>query len=124
MYKSRVSAKTATGDTAKTLIDSITTPGGVSKIIGVIWNVIGSSTLTIAESVTGLGELESDDIAITPCQHILPMVNLLTSGAIALNPFIQPCDIPVKEGNIIKGYVTMDMAQTGAFTARFQLIYA
>lgn len=124
MYKSQVSALTATGDTSKTTIDTITVPAGVSRIVGVIWNAIAGAGLTIAEAATGIGELESDDVSIVPCQHILPMFTLLTSGCTSQNPWIQPTDIPVVAGNRIKGSITMDMAQTSAFKARFQLIYA
>jgi hypothetical protein len=123
MFKSQVSACTATGDTAKTLIDTITVPDGVSHIVGVCAYAVGGASVTIAEPITGILELESDDAPVTPAQFLLDCVVLLTSGLAAFNPRVWACNIPVKAGNRIKGSMTMDMAQTSGLKGRFQLIY-
>jgi hypothetical protein len=123
-WKQSVSALTTTNDTTKTLIDTFTVPAGCSKIIGVASIVSAGATLTIAEAVSGIVELESDDTGITPAQFLTDVVNILTSGAVAYNPTQWPAAIPVKGGDRVRAYVTMDMAQTSAFKARIQLTYA
>ena len=124
MFKQQVSALTASGDTNKTLIDTFVVPVGCTKIVGVAWIMSAGATLTIAEAVSGKLELESDDCPITSAQFLSDVINMLTSGAVAYNPTQWPCDIPVVAGSRIKAYVTMDMAQTSAFTVRVQLTYA
>jgi hypothetical protein len=123
MFKQQVSTLTASGDTVKTLIDTFVVPMGVKRIIGVAWIQSAGATLTIAEAVTGILELESKDIAIQPCQFLSDVINLLTSGAVAYSPTQWPTDIPVIPGARIDAYVTMDMAQTSAFKCRVQLTY-
>lgn len=124
MYKSQVSTKTAHGDTTKTLIDTITVPDGVSQIVGVCAHAEGGAGITTLENISGILELESDDAPITPAQFLLDNTMVLTSGTAVHSPRVWPCNIPVKAGNRIKGYVTLDLAQTVAGTARFMLIYA
>lgn len=124
MFKQQVSAATATGDTSKTLIDTFTVPAGCTKIVGVASIVCSGATLTSAEMVAGLLELESDDAPVTPAMFLTDIAFAITSGALALKPTQWPCAIPVVAGNRIKAYVTMDMAQTAAFKARVQLTYA
>jgi len=123
MWKQQISAKTATGDTTKTLIDTFTVPDGVTAIVGVASVVVGSATLTSGEAITGILELESDDAPVTPAAFLLDVMHALTSGTASLKPTQWPTSIKVKPGNRIKALVTMDMAQTGAFTARVQLTY-
>lgn len=121
--KVQSSTLTASGDTTKTLIDTVTVPQGVKKLVGVVHQHAGAATLTSGEPVTGLFELESDDLPMVPMQFPTATIDILTSGACALNPFIWPVDVPVVPGSRIKGYITMDMAQTGALKSRFTLIY-
>jgi LSD1 subclass zinc finger protein len=123
MDKCQVSALTATGDTTKTIIDTLQVPQGAKRIKGIVCQAVAAATLTTGEAVTGILELESPDINLNPSQWILDCVTILTSGAVAFNPRIYPVDIPVKGGERISGYVTMDMAQTGGLKARFGLIY-
>ena len=123
-FKQQVSALTATGDTVKTLIDTLVVPAGVTKIVGVTWMMTAGATLTIAEAVSGILDLECAERPIGPSQFMSDVVNILTSGAVAYNPTQWPTSIPVVENQRIAGYVTMDMAQTSAFKARFQLTYA
>lgn len=124
MDHAQVSALTATGDTTKTLIDTITVPSKMKRIKGIWCYAVGGATLTTGEAVTGILELESPDININPMQLPLDIVDILTSGAVGFSPRIIPVDIPVSGQESIKGYVTMDMAQTGALKARFGLIYS
>jgi hypothetical protein len=123
-FKQQVTALTASGDTSKTLIDTVVVPLDCSKIVGVASIISAGATLTIAEAVSGIIELESDDSPITPAQFLTDVINILTSGAVAYSPSQWPCSIPVKGGSRIKVYITMDMAQTSAFKARVQITYA
>lgn len=124
MDHAQVSALTATGDTVKTIIDTVTVPSGAKRIKGIWCYAVAGDTLTSGEVASGIVEFESVDINIAPLQLPLDIVDILTSGAVAMNPRIMPVDIPVKGQERISGYVTMDMAQTGALKARFGFIYS
>jgi len=122
--KAQVSALTSLGDTVKTLVDTITVPGGVQAIIGIWGYATGGAGLTTLENVTGILELESDDLPLTPLQIPLDIVVVLTSGVAAFSPRIWAITIPVTPGvSKIKGYMTMDMAITVANKGRFGFIY-
>lgn len=124
MYKAQVSALTATGDTTKTIIDTITTPLGARSIVGVWCQAVAAATLTSGEAPTGILELESSDLNLQPMQLPLDVVQILTSGAVAFSPRVWNVNIPLSSGQArISGYVTMDMAQTGGLKARFGFIY-
>lgn len=123
MQHSQASSLTATGDTVRTLIDTITLPSSAKRIIGVWCYAEAAATLTSGEPVTGIFELESPDIDIAPAQFPLDIVDILTSGAISRQAHIIPTDIPVKSAaSKVSCYVTMDLAQTGGLKARFGLI--
>ena len=116
------SDSTATGDTTKTIIDTLTIPMGVKRISGVMVS-LGGAGLTTLESTSGILTLESDsDINLKPCVIPLPIMMALTSGVCAYEPRIYPVDVAVNGGEKIEGYVTMDMTQTINPTARFTLI--
>lgn len=121
--KIMTSDSTASGDTTKTLVDTLTVPMNVKKIVGISILSLGGAGITTLEDVTGIMTFESDDMDIAPMILPLPQVAVLTSGVAALNPFIWPVDIPVVGGAKIKGYVTMDMALTVDSKIRFTLIY-
>ncbi len=123
MIKAQVSAKTATGDTTKTLIDTITVPKNAKVIVGIWAYANGGAGMTTLENQSGILELESPDINIQPLQLPLDVITVLTSGATSFSPRVFPANIPVNGGERISGYVTMDMALTVATTARFGLIY-
>lgn len=123
MIKAQASAATATGDTTKTLIDTITLAATARRIVGVWCYAVAAAAMTTAETLCGIFELESSDVNIVPMQFPLALVSALTSGVAALNPQIIPVDIPVKGQEKISCYVTKDMAETGAVKARFGLIY-
>jgi hypothetical protein len=118
----QVSAATASGDTTKTLIDTITVTAKAKRIIGLWCTAVGAATLTTGEAATGIFELESSDLSLQPLQLPLDIVDILTSGAIGFSPRIFPVNIPVAGQERISGYVTMDQAQTGALKARFGII--
>jgi|SaaInl7_200m_RNA_FD_contig_101_325193_length_1854_multi_3_in_0_out_0_3 hypothetical protein len=117
------SSATATGDTVKTLIDTLTVPIDAKAIVGVFAYAAAAATLTTGEAISGILELESDDMNISPFKIPLEVVTVLTNGAVAYNPRIWPVNIPVTGGAKIKGSMTMDMAQTAALKGRFGLIY-
>jgi len=121
--KAQVSGATATGDTVKTLIDTLTVPQSVKRIVGVWCHALAGAGSTTLENITGIFELESDDSPLTPMQFPLDCVVVLTSGSVGINPRVWPLNIPVSGGEKIRGYVTMDMAQTVAGKARFGFIY-
>lgn len=122
MRHAQTSALTASGDTTKTLIDTITVPAS-ARTIKQIWAYgVAAATLTTGEAVTGIIELESPDVALQPMQLPLDCVTVLTSGAVAFSPRVWNVDIPVPGQAKINGYITMDMAQTGALKARFGIV--
>lgn len=122
MLKYLVGASTAAGDTTKTSLGTITLPAGSKQIVGVWGYAVGGPGITTLENVTGIIELESQDINIVPCQIPLDPVAVLTSGVGTFTPKVWPMNIPVKGGERVQGYVTMDMAQTVANTCRFGLV--
>lgn len=121
--KAQCSTKTACGDTTKTLIDTITVPQTVKAIIGFWAYAMGGAGMTTLENVSGIVELESDDLPLTPMQFPLDIVCVLTSGSVAFQPRVWGVNIPVNGGEKIRGYMTMDMAITVANTGRFGFIY-
>jgi len=113
---------TATGDTTKTSMGTITVPASARKIVGVWAYGCAAATLTTGEAVSGVLELESPDVALQPFQIPLDIVQCLTSGTASLKPTVWAVDVPVPGQAKITGYITMDMAQTGALKGRFGLI--
>lgn len=120
-----VTKATALGATGiKTLIDTLTVPGGgVSKIVGVWSSNMGGATMTTGQPITGIVELESQDTSVLPLQLPLDSVSILTSGAQSLSPRIVPVNIPVAAGNRIACYITLDLTNTAALTGRVGVIY-
>lgn len=119
----QTSDATASGDTTKTLVDTLTVPKRANRIVGISAYCAGGGAITTAEPITGVLELESDDIDLKPMKLPLDVQNALTSGAYAYNPRVWPVNIPVGGYEKISGYVTMDMALTVNSKARFTLIY-
>lgn len=123
MQHAQASAATATGDTTKTLIDTITLPSSAKKISGLWCYACGAAIITSGEPISGIVEFESPDVGIQPMQLPLDIVDALTSGAVAFNPRILPCNIPLSSAaSRISAYVTMDVAQTGGLKARFGVL--
>lgn len=127
MYKSMVSLLTAQNatETTKTLMDTITVPQGVKHLVGVGYQ-ISPSGLTTLEDVTGILELESDDMAPWGgTQQFLMngMQTVVTSGAVVVAPYIHPTMIPVTAGAHIKISATYNKAQTINPSTRAQLVF-
>jgi len=128
MYKSMVSAATSMNstETTKTLIDTITVPQGVKKLVGVgVQFMGGTAGLTTLENVGGIIELESDDMAPWggTQQFLTGAVAVVTSGAAFIPPYIHPTDIPCTPGAHIKVSCTMDLATTINNKCRAQLVF-
>lgn len=127
-YKSIVSTLTAQNatETTKTLIDTITVPQGVSKLIGVGSQMNGAGTTTL-EGLAYIVELESDDMSPWGgTQQFLGVAVANGNGAgwAVLNPYCHPTDIPVTPGAHIKCSTTFDLAQTINPSMRVQLVFA
>lgn len=127
-YKSIVSTQTAQSatETTKTLVDTITVPQGVSKLIGVGSQINGAGTTTL-EGLAYIVELESDDMSPWggTQQFIgVSMANGNGAGWCAVNPYIHPTDIAVTPGAHIKCSVTFNLAQTINPSSRVQLVFA
>ena len=114
---------TATALTVKTLMGNLTVPGGVTKIDSVCGYIAGKVSLTIAEMPSGIITIESDAFG-SPQEFPLAVVGMLTSGLAVYTPKDWPCDIPVKEGNVVRCYITLDSTYTPAFTGRVIVGYS
>jgi len=117
------SGATATGDTVKTLIETITVPATAKRIKAIWGYCVGAAAVTTGEQASGILEVESSDINVQPLQVPLDIVGALTSGAFSLKPTLFPLDIPVTGKERLSGYMTMDVAQTGGFKGRWGFIY-
>lgn|SRR5574343_309851 len=119
------SALGTTGDTVKTKIDDTTLPANAKKITGIAVTALGGATMTTGETPMGIVDLESNDFpeSLMPLQIPTAAASILTSGAVALEPRFIPVNIPCKGQEKISSYITMQMAQTGALTARVWYMY-
>lgn len=127
MFKSIVTLLTAaeSAETTKKLVDTITVPQGVRALVGLGYQ-ISMAGLTTLEDVTGIIELESDDMAPWGgTQQFLMggVLTALTSGAVVAQPYVHPCNIPVTAGAHIKVSATYNKAQTINPSTRAQLIF-
>ena len=116
------SASTATGDTVKTSIGSITITAKAKRIVGFGAYATGGAGNTTLENVSGILEIESADISIAPLVIPLDTVSITGTGMAVLTPRIWPNNIPVGGGEILTGYVTLDLAQTINPSARWFVI--
>jgi len=123
MFKSQVSSSTAHTDTTEKLIDTLTVPDGVTKIVGVQCHALGGAGITTLENTTGKFRLRNKSRG-DEYEFLIRGLAVLTSGVGIIDPPVDPCDIPVSPTNQLEGYVTMDLAQTVGNTCRFRLIYA
>jgi len=113
----------ASGDTTETSLGTITLSAKAKRIIGVWVYASAAAAMTTAESLSGVLRLDSPDFSIAPFKIPCAMVNVLTSGAIGYEPRILPVNIPCSGNGRVTGYITKDMAETGAVKARFGLVY-
>lgn len=128
MYKSICTASTSMNstETTKTLIDTITVPQGVKALVGVLANIWGGTAgSTTLESLAGIIELESDDMAPWggTQQFLTAAANGNGAGWAALNPVMHPTNIAVSPGSHIKVSCTMDLALTINNKVRCQLVF-
>ena len=111
-FTSVLTAQNAT-ETVKTLIDTITVPQGVTKLVEFGWQIVIAGVTTL-ESVSNILELESDDAANWggTQQFASPVIIPLTSGAAVFPCCIHDCNIPVSPGSHIKISSTFNVALT------------
>ena len=114
---------TATGDTVETTIGTITLPPSARKIVGIGCYAMGAATLTSGEPVTGIFRVAVSGKDVTPAKFPLDIIDILTSGAIALNPRIFEVDWENVANSIVEFFVTMDVAQSGGLKARGYVIF-
>ena len=123
MFKSLVSSSTALTGTTEKLVDTLTVPAGVSKIVGVQAHAGGGPGITTLENTTGKLRIRNKSRG-DEYEFLIHGLAVLTSGTAPIPAPIEPCDIPCGPTDQIEGYITMDMAQTVANTGRFRLIFA
>lgn len=117
------SSLTATGDTTKTSIGEIVLNARAKKLVGIWTYAIGAATLTSGEPATGILEVETPDLAtFQPMQIPLTPVDILTSGALSAPIQVWPVELVVRGQERLTGYITMDLAQTGALKGRWGVI--
>jgi len=122
MQHCQCSASTATGDTVKTSIGDITLTAKARRIVGFGAYATGGAGNTTLENVSGILEVESSDISIAPQVYPLDTISLTGTGMAALSPRVWPANIPVSGGEVLTGYVTLDLAQTINPSARWFVI--
>lgn len=119
----QVSALTALGDTAKTLIGNIQLSQKARLIIGFWSQINGGAGNTTLENRSGVLEIESGDLSIAPQQYPCEVTTVLTSGTTTYSPRIIPVNIPCRGGEVLSGYITEDLAQTVANTGRWGVLF-
>lgn len=107
-----LTAQNAT-ETTKTLIDTITVPQGVTKLVEVGIQIVAKGVTTL-EHVGCILELESDDASPWggTQQFVSDSVEPLTSGAVVIPSKVHDCDIAVQPGSTIKFSTTFNVALT------------
>jgi len=112
---------TASGDTVKTSLGTITTPMSTRAIVGV-WVQWGGAGMTTLEDVSGILELESNDVNIQPCQIPIIAAAITGTGVATMVPKVWPLNIQ-KAGQIkVSGYITMDITLAINPGVRFGLV--
>ncbi len=122
MQHCQASASTATGDTVKTSIGDITLTAKAKKIIGFGAYATGGGGNTTLENVSGILEVESSDLSIAPQIYPLDTVSITGTGMAVLTPRVWPTDIDCGGGEVLTGYITLDLAQTINPSARWFVI--
>jgi hypothetical protein len=120
-----IAAPVASGDTVRTTLGSITLPANAKRIVGVWAYGCAGAAITTAEAVSGIVEFEFSGLPNAPPNLDLPLdiIQVLTSGAVAFSPRVWEVDYSPAANVVITCFVTMDMAQTGALTCRYGIIY-
>lgn len=119
----QASALSALAGTAKTTCGNIQLPAGAKRIVG-FYGYVHQPGLTTLEMASGILEIESDDMSITPMQIPLNQDTMTTSGAVSQQVKMFPVDIPLPQGAAItlKGYMTLDMALTTVEKGRWGVV--
>lgn len=121
MLKYLTTVATASGDTVKTKVGTITLPTWVKRIVECAVSV-GGAGFTTLEIVSGIITLESQSSPALNQEIPFNVGGLVTSGGIPapVNKF--PLDVPVQGNSDVDCYVTMDMALTVNNTIRVSLV--
>jgi len=123
---SKMSSATASGDTTRTSIGTVTLPANVKKITGIAAYGAAAGAMTTAEAITGKVDFSFSGVENGPPNFEIPLVGVsaLTSGAVSIPNEVYPTGDLGKVANaVIEGFVTMDMAQTGALKCRFTVFF-
>lgn len=124
MRHAQASGSTALGDTVKTSIGQVLLPTTAKRVVGFWGYALGGAGNTTLENVSGILELESDSLNLSPMQFPLDLLACTgTLGMAVLSPRVWPVNIPNVGGVTITGYMTLDMAQSIGNTGRWGLIY-
>ena len=118
-----IMAAVASGDTVKTTLGSITVPTNVKRITGVWCYATGGAGLTTLENVSGIFELESPSLNLSPLALPLEIVVIVGTGVASHQARIWPLSIPNVAASTITCYVTMDQALAINPDCRWGLIY-
>ena len=122
MLKYLAGAATASGDTVKTSLGTITLPAGAKQIVGAWVAGHGGAGMTTLENVSGILELESPDVNLQPCQIPLDTIAIVGTGMAAVPVKVWPMNVGVTTGVRVTGYVTMDQALAINPSVRFGLV--
>lgn len=121
--KGDATAATASGDTTRTSLGTITLAAGGPVTVQSVWcNPFGGALLTSAEAISGIFELSSNNLSGA---QIFPTgtIQTLTSGVGAINQQLIPYSAQLPGASSVEFFITLDDAQTGALTARGGIIY-
>ena len=127
MFRAVATALTAQNatETTKTQIEQTLVPQGVSKLVA-IGVQISSAGITTLEDLTGILQLESDDMSPWGGTQTFCFggVNTgVTSGVSAMTLQLIPCNIPVSPGSHITASTTFNKALTINPSIRVQYLF-
>lgn len=125
MYRSICTDATALNatETTEKLIDTITVPSNVSKLVGFRGTALGGAGITTLENITGKWRIRNKSRG-EENELLMDSVVVLTSGVAALQPAMRVMDMPVTPGEAIEVYAVLDLAQTVNNTCRAELTFA
>lgn len=118
MRKYITGSATASGDTVKTSLGTLKVPDGYKRIVGAGVS-IGGAGMTTLENISGILDLDSQDLPDVNQTIPFSCGGLVTSGGLPTPVKTMPMDIPCGNGGqTINAWVTMDMALTVNNTVR------
>ena len=121
MIKYMVGASTASGDTVKTSLGTLTLPVSTRRILGT-WVQWGGAGMTTLEDVSGILELESEDINLQPCQIPITAAAITGTGVGVMEAKVWPLNIKHTGQARIQGFITMDITLAINPAVRFGLV--